>query len=91
MPEHRAPTHQPSFAPSAEQLDDWRIGLTSDMAEVKTMLHTLCGNGQPGTISKLETRVSALERVKNQMAGAIAVVSAVGGYFIHGLVAKGGR
>lgn len=55
------------------------------------MLKALVGNGQPGVIDKLETRVTALERVKNQMAGAIAVVSAVGGYFIHGLFAKGGH
>jgi hypothetical protein len=86
---HASP--QPSFAPSAEQLDDWRIGLTADMSEVKTMLKTLCGNGQPGTIGKLETRVSALEKAKNQLAGAIAVVSAVGGYFMHGMITKGGH
>jgi hypothetical protein len=91
MPEHQAPKPQSSFAPSSEQLDDWRIGLTTDMSEVKTMLKALVGNGQPGVIDKLETRVTALERVKNQMAGAIAVVSAVGGYFIHGLFAKGGH
>ena len=88
MSDHNSST-QAYFAPSSDQLDDWRIGLTSDMAEVKTMLKQICGNGQPGTLGKLETRVSALERVKNQMAGAIAVVSAVGGYFIHELLSNG--
>ena len=87
MIEHHSPA---PFSPSPERLDDWRISLTTDMAEVKTLLHALVGNGQPGTISKLETRVSALEKAKNQLAGAIAVVSALGGYYLHNLI-KGGN
>ena len=81
MSEHHTPVSP--FAPSAEQLDVWRIELTADMAEVKTMLHTLCGNGQPGTISKLESRVSSLETWKNRIAGAIAVVAMASGYVMR--------
>jgi hypothetical protein len=84
------PDNNPApFAPSPEQLDDWRISLTSDMAEVKTLLHGLCGNGQPGTIQKLDTRVTTLETFTNQIVGALVIVSAVGGYFIRMLMAKG--
>ncbi len=89
MSEHH--TVSSPFTPSPESLDEWRMALTSDMSEVKTMLHTLCGNGQPGTVGKLEVRVSALERARDYMAGAIAVASAIGGYFLHGVIAKGGQ
>ena len=74
---------QSPYTPSPDQIDDWRIALTADMSEVKTLLHGLVGNGQPGTIGKLEARVSVLETTKNQLAGALAVVSAVVGYFAH--------
>lgn len=86
------PCHHEPFAPSSEQLDDWRMELTSDMAEVKTLLKTLVGNGQPGVIARmdertadLDVRTTSLERSRNQLAGAIAIVSGMGAWFLHHL------
>src|SRR5207237_1485872 len=83
MSERHDPT--PLFAPSAEQLDDWRIELTKDMAEVKTMLKTLVGNGQPGKIAIMETRIGSLETAKNRLAGGRCHLGGGGLYDARGL------
>ena len=68
------------FSVSAAALDDWRISTTADLAEIKAMMRSLIGNGHPGRITVLESRVSSLEVAKNRFAGALGVIAAAGGY-----------
>jgi hypothetical protein len=86
MSEHRESSSP--FAPTNAQLDDWRMSITSDIAEVKTSLDvlvkTLMGNGQPGALSKIDRRLAALESAKNKLAGAIAVAGVLLGWIVRG-------
>lgn len=49
-----------------------------DIVEIKTLLHGLLGNGQPGTFQKLEQRVSKNERFMWMGVGIFSVFAFIG-------------
>lgn len=58
-----------------EKIRDAQGKMAVVQGEIQTNLHSLLGNGQPGRISILESKVSDLEDKKNRVYG---IISAIG-------------
>ncbi|MFB3915133.1 MAG: hypothetical protein ACE14M_00265 [Terriglobales bacterium] len=61
-------------------MTDFEQQVLSDLAELKTKMRWLVGNGQPGRVAQLEQRVQQHEQLLQRAAGisgAVAVVFAL--------------
>jgi hypothetical protein len=50
-------------------LSDFELQVLADLAELKTQMRVVVGNGQPGRIQKLEARVEKHEALVQRAAG----------------------
>lgn len=63
--------------------DEFQIKVIESLAELKTDVKSLVGNGQPGRVTMLEQDVKALIRWRWIVTGGILAVSAVISAIIH--------
>lgn len=63
--------------------DEFQLHVVSALAELKTQMTSLVGNGQPGRITKMEDKIESLLRARWTMGGAITAVSIVASAVFH--------
>lgn len=57
--------------------DEFQIHVVETLAELKTDMHNLVGNGQPGRVRVLEKKVEDLGKWRWLITGGIIAVSAI--------------
>lgn len=68
------------------QMLQHQIDVKTELATLSTQMQSLVGNGQPGRIGKLETKLEDLETFKNRAIGigsAVAFLSTLGQAALH--------
>ena len=60
----------------------WQRDICERVATLEQQAHDLCGNGQPGRVSALESAVSSLQRWRYWVLGAAAGVAGVVGVIV---------
>jgi uncharacterized metal-binding protein len=69
----------PSYITVGQCSSDFEREVIASLATLKTQITSVVGNGQPGRLTKLEERVSFLERVHWKTVGASSTVGAIVG------------
>jgi hypothetical protein len=59
------------------------VGHAERLAGIEAILHSIAGNGQPGRLTNLETKVSRLNEFRYWLLGAAAGIGIVAGVLEH--------
>lgn len=70
-----------------ETVTAWQLETAERIARAETTLHPIVGNGQPGKLATMDTRITSLERTKWKWAGIASGSGLVAG-FIFDLLKK---
>jgi len=60
-----------------EDVANWRESMAERVATLETKVLDICGNGQPGRMTKAENNISVLQRFNYKVIGAAAGISSL--------------
>ncbi len=66
-------------------MSEFEADVLERLTKIQTQVTALVGNGQPGTISKMEDRLRLVENNQNNMRGRMTVISALGAFVGAGI------